>query len=158
MKKLFSALSILLVSAGSVSAQMMEEEEAVMATVNRLFDGMKAADTAMVRSTFSSEATMGRAGVNPNTGEVEITTSPMDGFVTFIASMQPGQLDEPIWDPVVQIDDNLATVWVKYELLLNGAFHHCGVDAFDLWKSADGWKIFRLTDTSRTENCWHKPE
>jgi hypothetical protein len=60
--------------------------------------------------------------------------------------LEPGQAEEPIWDAVVQIDDRLATVWVKYELIFNGEFHHCGIDAFELWRSDEGWKIFQLTD------------
>ena len=66
-------------------------------------------------------------------------------------------LDERIWDPVVQSDDNLATVWVKYEFLAGGQFSHCGVDAFQLFKSPTGWKIFQVSDTQRRDACWHKP-
>jgi len=67
------------------------------------------------------------------------------------------RLDERIWDPVVHVDDNLATVWVKYEFRLGNQFSHCGVDAFELFRSPSGWRIFQVTDTERRENCWHKP-
>ena len=32
-------------------------------------------------------------------------------------------------------------------------FSHCGVDAFQLVKTAAGWKIFQLSDTRRKEKC-----
>jgi hypothetical protein len=152
---LLSAFTVLLAASTTASAQ--SGEEAVMATVNRLFDGMKAADSAMARSTFHPQARLQRAGINRQTGEPELSSTPVDGFIGFIGGIEPGQAEEPIWDAVVQIDDRLATVWVKYELIFNGEFHHCGVDAFELWRSNDGWKIFQLTDTSRTEDCWHQP-
>ncbi len=154
MKKLVVG-AVLLLTAGQLWGQ--SEEQAVMATVNALFDGMRAADTAQVRQVFTPDARLQRVGINQQTGEPQLSTTPIDGFIGFIARVEPGQADEPIWDPVVQVDGRLATVWVKYELIFDGAFHHCGVDAFQLWKSAEGWKIFQLTDTSRTEDCWHQP-
>jgi hypothetical protein len=66
-------------------------------------------------------------------------------------------LDERIWDAEVRVDDNLATVWVKYELVAGGEFSHCGVDAFQLFRSAAGWKIFQIADTQRRENCRRAP-
>ena len=63
-----------------------------------------------------------------------------------------------MWDPVVQIRDNLATVWVKYAFYLDGEFLHCGVDAFMLARTNDGWKIVSLADTSQKENCEMPPE
>src|SRR5436309_1278445 len=67
------------------------------------------------------------------------------------------ELDERSWGSEVRIDDNLATVWVKYEFVAGGQFSHCGVDAFQLFKGPTGWKIFQVADTHRRENCWHRP-
>ena len=67
------------------------------------------------------------------------------------------ELDERIWDPEVEIDHELAAVWVKYEFAAGGRFSHCGVDAFQLFRSPVGWRIFHVADTQRRENCWHKP-
>jgi len=154
-RSLLAACAVLLVAGSTASAQ--SDEAAVMATVNRLFEGMRTADSAMVRATFDPQARLQRAGINQQSGLPELSSTPVDRFVGFIGGLEPGQAEEPIWDTVVQVHDRLATVWAKYELLFNGKFHHCGVDAFELWKSEDGWKIFQLTDTSLTENCWHVP-
>jgi hypothetical protein len=67
------------------------------------------------------------------------------------------ELDERIWDPRVETDDNLATVWVKYELLVDGKFSHCGVNALQMVRGASGWRILQIADTHRRDNCWHKP-
>lgn len=55
--------------------------------------------------------------------------------------------------PQVRIDETLATVWTQYDFHLAGKFSHCGVDAFHLLKTATGWKIVSLADTSRMEGC-----
>ncbi|MBI5914693.1 MAG: nuclear transport factor 2 family protein [Bacteroidetes bacterium] len=34
---------------------------------------------------------------------------------------------------------------------------HCGVDAFQLFKGENGWKITQISDTRRRENCQTEP-
>ena len=58
----------------------------------------------------------------------------------------------------MRIDDNLATVWNQYAFYLGDTLHHCGVDAFQLFRSSDGWKIIQVSDTQRTEGCEGPPE
>ena len=48
---------------------------------------------------------------------------------------------------------DFAQVWCDYAFYIGNTFSHCGVDAFQLHKQKDGWKIFHLADTRRTENC-----
>ena len=48
---------------------------------------------------------------------------------------------ERIWDPDVRVHGSIATVWAPYDFWTDGKFSHCGVDAFDLIKTSDGWKI-----------------
>src|SRR2546425_11035973 len=62
------------------------------------------------------------------------------------------ELDERSWGGKVRIDDNLATVGVKYEFVAGGQVSHCGVGAFQLFKGPTGWKIFKVADTPRREN------
>ena len=60
-----------------------------------------------------------------------------------------------IWDPEVRIDGDLAQVWAYYTFHRNGAFSHCGVDAFMLLKVGGEWKITQLADSRRTTGCTH---
>jgi len=48
---------------------------------------------------------------------------------------------ERIWNPEVRVHGSIATVWAPYDFWVDGKFSHCGVDAFDLIKTPDGWKI-----------------
>jgi len=61
--------------------------------------------------------------------------------------------DEKIYAIEIRIDDNMAQVWTEYEFFLGERFSHCGVNAFQLIKQENGWKIFNLTDTRRREGC-----
>jgi hypothetical protein len=63
--------------------------------------------------------------------------------------------NELIKDPKVDIDGPMATLWAYYTFSRGGEtqINHCGVDLFVLRKGGDGWKIFHVSDTRRTEGC-----
>ena len=51
---------------------------------------------------------------------------------------------ERMWSPEVSIDGGIASVWTPYDVYRNGEFSHCGIDAFQLRKLDDEWKIVGL--------------
>lgn len=140
---------------GTVAAQSASAESAVMDVVYRLFDAMRAGDSASARSLFEPDARL--LGIASRDGVKQIRALPIDRFVQAIGSPHEQVWDEQIWDWEVRIDDDLATVWTKYAFYLGETFSHCGVDAFQLLRSADGWKIVSLADTRRQESCEMPP-
>lgn len=49
------------------------------------------------------------------------------------------------FDPQVLMSGPLATVWLPYDFYVNGAWSHCGVDAFTMLKAEAGWRIATIT-------------
>ena len=147
----------LLLAATPLAAQAQapsSDEREVMAVVVRLFDGMRAGDSAMVRSTFDTAATMATAVIRP-TGEAmyRFDADGITGFANAVGTPHDKAWDEKLWDVKVLVDRNLATVWTKYAFFLGTDFSHCGVDTFTLAKGAQGWKIIFLADTRQREGC-----
>jgi hypothetical protein len=123
----------------------------VLAPIKRLFDGMRAHDSTLIKSAFAPGAQMMTRAPREG-GPQAVTYSSVDGFVA--AASRPGEpWDEQIFDPVVSIDANLASVWVFYTFSLGEKFSHCGVDAIHLVKADSAWLIASIADTRRTENC-----
>ncbi len=131
-----------------------EDQKAVLAVVTRLFDGMRARDTAMMRSTFAPDTKLQSAGVRQ--GKPGVAPTPADEFIRIVGEAKGPTWDERIRDPEIRIDGTLASVWVPYEFYLGEKFSHCGVDAFHLARFEDGWKIIGLADTQRREGCGQK--
>lgn len=130
-------------------ARAQSAEAEVVAVVERLFDGMRARDTTLMRSTFDASARL--YGLTRD-GEIRVT--PIDAFLGSIASGDTSVvLDEKIYAPEVRIDGNLASVWTFYTLHVGERFSHCGIDALILYRGNNGWKIVSLGDTRRTEGC-----
>lgn len=125
-------------------------EDDVLEVVTRLFDGMRAADTTAMRSTFHPDVRLVSTGTRE--GQPVAMVVPVEQWLEGVAGA--GEvLDERLYDPQVRIDGNLATVWTFYTLHVGDRFSHCGVDAFHLVRTADGWKIIEVADTRRRNGC-----
>ncbi len=123
---------------------------AVRATISRLFDGMRAADSGMVRATFATGARFANVDVGKPPAAISFETP--DRWLSGVAKSNK-RWDERVSDVQVRVDGNIAQVWAPYTFYLDGKIRHCGVDAVELLLDATGWKITQLSDTRRTEGC-----
>lgn len=124
-------------------------EQQVRQAVAKLFDGMRARDTVGLRAVLDSNARLVTT-FNRNGAPMTDVTPAMD-FIRLITTAAPGQLlDERIEGTEVRVEDNLASVWTRYRFYLGPQFSHCGIDAFLLARTTDGWKIIALADTRRS--------
>jgi len=145
----FAAVAAPAVLPAPALAQDAAERAAVLAAVDLLFDGMRANDGDMVRSAFVDGAVL----VSTERRGAPVTTlTPVEEFASAV-DRATREWDEPYWDAIVQIEDYLASVWVKYAFYLDGTFTHCGVDAFLVARGPNGWKIAALADTRESDNC-----
>ena len=81
-----------------------------------------------------------------------------DDFAANIAR-QTTPMIERMWDPEVRIDGPVATLWTAYDFYRGAEFSHCGTDAFQLAKTAEGWKVVVISYTSQAPpECSTHPE
>lgn len=127
-----------------------KDEQAVLAVVQRLFDGMRARDSAAVRSVFHPEARFASVVIRGDTTRVAI-----EGVDGFVAAVGRGgdPWDERLTSAEVRVDETIASVWAEYEFYAGDRFSHCGVDSIELLRTQAGWKITQLADTRRREGC-----
>ena len=149
--RLLVAAALLVCAATPIRAQG-SEKDAVVAVVKKMFDGMRAKDSTMFLSTWA-----------PGGRLVSIDTRQTPHTVRYITPNEfvagfgraPGSLDEKTYEPVVQVDGNVATVWTYYTLHVAERFSHCGYDAFQLAKLGSEWKVTQVMDTRQREGCRH---
>lgn len=146
---------ILIVASTTLFTQAQSTEEAkVTEVVNNLFRAMYTNDTTLFKSVFSNEVTLATVVMSRDGKSSLKREEGIAGFLKAIAKPNPkGALTEETWNSKVQLDGDFAQVWCDYAFYVGNTFSHCGVDAFQLHKSADGWKIFHLADTRRREGC-----
>lgn len=135
---------------GPATAQTPDTD--VLDVVHRLFDGMRTADTTMMRSTFHPDVRLVTTGTRA--GEPTASVVPIDAWLDGVAGAEQ-VLDERLYDTEVRVHGGLASVWTYYTLHVGDDFSHCGYDAFDLVRTPDGWRIIHIADTRQREDCRH---
>jgi len=55
-----------------------------------------------------------------------------------------GDIVERGFDAQVQVSGRVASVWLPYDLYIDGEWSHCGVDVFSLAKDEDRWRILSV--------------
>lgn len=146
-------IASLLIASLAVSAQKKTADPAIGDVVRQLFNGMEKGDSAMAHATFAQHVTVATVKRDKAGAPVLQRETSIQSFLNAIGTPHPQIWYEEIWDMNVQQDDDLAQVWCDYAFYLGNTFSHCGVDALQLHKEKDGWKIFHLADTRRADNC-----
>lgn len=149
--KVFVVLLTAMVLLQQVQAQSATEDS-VKAAVNKLFEGMKSADAAMVVSSFADSAVLQTIGRSKE-GQLVIRNESVKAFAASVASLKAGAADERIEFGSVKIDGPLASVWTPYKFYYEGKFSHCGANSFQLVRINNEWKIQYLIDTRRRQGC-----
>jgi 2-iminobutanoate/2-iminopropanoate deaminase len=127
-----------------------DEERAVLAAAQALLDVINTRDGDAARDLLLAEGALVRVIPTPEGGRPEAV--PHDAFIRSIAAAGPAFL-ERMWDPEVRIHGPIATVWTPYDFYVDGAFSHCGINAFTLVQSGEEWKVAGVIYTVEREGC-----
>lgn len=120
------------------STQSATDRDAVLKVVQIFFDTMTARDVEGSRKIMVPEGRFNAMDMRkPKTEPVSFSNE--EYFARLQQSKQTNR--ERIWNPEVRVHGLIATVWAPYDFWTDGKFSHCGVDAFDLIKTNEGWKI-----------------
>ena len=132
-----------------ISSVDSAEQQAVLAPITQLFDGMSKRDAAAIKKPLLSGGTM----VLMRDGKP--TQMTFEDFATRLGKPGTTQIQERIHDPLVRIDNDLAVVWAPFEFLVDGKVDHCGTDLFNVVRADGQWVIASIADTGR-KDCIRK--
>lgn len=127
-------------------------EQAAITVVKTLFDGMRAGDSTILRAVLHPEAHLQSSFTNKE-GIPVLRGGSIDAWVKSVGTPHEQVYDEKIWSYKVRVDGNMASVWTDYTFYLGEKLSHCGVNAFHIVNTADGWKVAHITDTRRKKDC-----
>jgi hypothetical protein len=134
------ALALTIITAAPViaGAQPVGERDAVLKAVAVFFDTMTAKDVEGARKILVPQGRfhamdMRKPKIDPRSLSAE------EYFAQLQAMKETPR--ERIWNPEVRVHGQIATVWAPYDFWRDGKFSHCGIDAFDLIRTEEGWQI-----------------
>ena len=120
------------------------QRDAILATVQSLFDALETGDEALLRAIMDPSVVMHSSDTRD--GRTTFSSSTVDGLAQRITA-GGAPLIERMWDPMVLVNGPLATVWTPYDFYAGDDFSHCGVDAVTLQNAEGRWRIVGLSWT-----------
>jgi hypothetical protein len=150
---LVAALSLLAGRPDGGTAQATEA--AVLRPIQELFDAMADGDADRAAAVILADGQWVSVRPGPDGGRV-VVVMPHREFLTSLAAAAEPWL-ERMWDPQVMVHGDIALVWTPYDFHRGGRFSHCGMEAFTLVRTGDGWRIAGATYTVEPTGCDPSP-
>lgn len=122
------------------------EQQAVLAPIHAMFEGMSKRDAAAIKAPTLPGGTM----VLMRDGKP--TQMTFEAFAERVGKPGTTQIEERIHNPLIRIDNDLAVVWAPFDFLVDGKVDHCGTDLFNLVRVDGRWMIASIADTG-TKSC-----
>lgn len=147
-KQLLCVLCMTVLAVGSLTRAdaQSDQERAVLAPIQAMFDGMSKRDPAAIKAPTLTGGTM----VLMRDGKAAQMT--FEAFAQRVGKPGTTKIEERIHDPLVRIDNDLAVVWAPFDFLVDGKVDHCGTDLFNMVRIDGQWLIASVADTG-TKTC-----
>jgi hypothetical protein len=130
--------TLLLMGALAQAQPVSPEQDAVLKTLQAFFDTMTTRDVEGARKILQPQGRFHAMRM------MEAKPEPRPfANEEYLADLRASKqtMRERIWNPAVIVHGAIATVTAPYDFWIDGKFSHCGVDAFQLIKTDEGWKI-----------------
>ena len=131
------------------------DHEAILAVIDKAFAAVASGNPDDWRAIQLAEGmTLSfRPGPEESPEELEMRISNNEDFIADLKPDGHEYVERWTGEPTVLIRGPIAVVWGEYEFWIDGDFSHCGVDAVDLVKINEEWKIANFMWTVETEGC-----
>lgn len=149
-KQLITLFLILMIPA-TLLAGSVSDNDSPSRVIESFFDGMRASDGNILKTLITDDITLHT--VTQREGETVRVSTEMSRFLESVSNAPVGLLNEELTSLEVHIDGDLATAWMEYNFYRGDEFSHCGVNSMNLIRTTEGWKIFSVVDTRRTDDC-----
>jgi hypothetical protein len=137
---------ILAMSLATHASAQSAEEQAVLAPIHAMFDGMSKRDAAAIKAPTLP------GGMMVLMRDGKPTQMTFEAFAERVGKPGKTQIEERIHDPLIRIDNDLAVVWAPFDFLVDGKVDHCGTDLFNMARVDGKWMIASVADTG-TKTC-----
>jgi hypothetical protein len=121
---------------------MENSEQAVLATLRALFDAISDRDETVIREILLP------AGISAHIRDGQVSHL---RFEDLPGRWTAGTMhaEERLREPLIHVDENIAVVWVGYDVFVDGEAHHWGTNIISFCKLDGRWRISGIADNGR---------
>src|SRR6202020_1518097 len=109
-----------------------QDEKAVLAPTQAMFDGMAHRDAAAIKAPWLP------GGILVVVQDGVLSQLTVEFWANRVATSGTTHIEERIHDPEVRIDHDLAVVWAPFNFFIDGKLDHCGRDLYSLTEKSGG--------------------
>ena len=121
------------------------------ATVEHLFALMTAHKPNDIIALHTPEAQLA-AHITARDGKTRTENLSREGFAKFFETKR-AEIAEKMYAPQTRVFGDLAVVYGRYFFTVNGKLAHCGMNAFHLSRTAEGWRLGNALSTIEPNGC-----
>ncbi|MCB1024194.1 MAG: amidohydrolase family protein [Acidobacteria bacterium] len=136
------------------SNDQSSEKGDAFAAVEKLFELMSAHKPQEIIDIHTPESQL-TALIEDRSGKKRIENLSRDAFSKFF-SVKRAELSEKMHDTVTEVFGDMAVIHGRYIFVVNDKLQHCGMNAFHLVRTADGWKLGNSISTIEPNGCTDK--
>jgi hypothetical protein len=137
-----------------VAGPAFAADDGPIGAVNTFFEALSSNDAPLAATVMIDDGVL--YGYVEGADGLRLVRMTISEYIDAMASRTDSLL-ERIWDVQVLEEDRLAMAWTPYDFYVNGAFHHCGVNSFNLIRADEGWKIAAVVYSMKTASCDESP-
>jgi ketosteroid isomerase-like protein len=145
-----AAASVTQLGAAAPQQSSTEDEAAILVATNAFFAAVEAKDQRRILAAVIPDGTATSVLVDGE-GQPRIRSWHWNSYYANIAAQ--GRFTERMVEPEVRVERDIAMVWGRYELSIDGAFRQCGVNHFEMVRSGGKWLVYNLIWTNQRAGC-----
>lgn len=130
------------------------ENKDVSAAVDKLFELMTAHKPAEIIQLHTPESQL-TALIKERDGKNRIENLSREAFSKFF-EVKRAEIKEQMYESQTYVFGDLALVFGRYVFTVNNKLAHCGLNAFHLIRTAEGWKLGNSISTIEPQGCTEK--
>ena len=154
MRKILTAILFTMLISGAAFAQKTDDAKEALAVVNKMFAEMANHNPAAIVALHAPDASLA-AVIKTKDGKSGVRSMTSEKFSQNFA-VKKGVLEEVMYAPETKIFGDLALVWGRYVFFVDNKISHCGVNAFHLARTDNGWRIANASTTIEPQGCTEK--
>lgn len=131
-----------------LTCHVLPAQESPRQAVEMFFEAFHKRDSVGISKTIAPEAVFHSITVKKDRNDLAYE-SLADFYKSIKSFPKDFQFEEKLTSWSINSTGEMANVWTDYEFYVNGKLSHKGVNSFQLYMSADGWKIVHIADTRK---------
>jgi hypothetical protein len=133
-----------------IQAQDETPEANVRRTIEGFFNALREKDEIGLRNAVAPGARI--MGIRTVEGHPSLQATDFEDFIPRAVQSRT-RMDERNWDVAVEVRGDLANVWQRFNMFIDGTLSHCGTEVIHLFRFPEGWRILHLSETLTSEGC-----